>query len=160
MCGIVGIVRWDRAPVAEEEIRAMCGAMVHRGPDEEGVYLGDGVGLGMRRLSIIDLDNGQQPISNEDGSVWIVFNGEIYNYVELREALVAQGYQFRGTSDTEVLLNLYRAKGTKMFPLLNGMFALAIYDQPRRQLILARDRLGKKPLYFWRHGEEFFRGGA
>jgi len=101
VCGIAGIVRWGRAPVFEDAIRSMCGAMVHRGPDEEGVYLGDGVALGMRRLSIIDLGNGQQPISNEDGSAWIVFNGEIYNYRSVRPLLEAKGHRFRTASDTD-----------------------------------------------------------
>ena len=91
MCGIAGIVRWDGRPVLEEDIRAMCAAMVHRGPDDEGIYVAPGVGIGMRRLSIIDLGNGHQPLSNEDGTVWIVFNGEIYNFESLKEELVAKG---------------------------------------------------------------------
>ncbi len=148
MCGIVGIVRWDRAPVLENEIRSMCGAMVHRGPDEEGVYLGSGVGLGMRRLSIIDLDNGQQPICNEDGSVWIVFNGEIYNYRELRRELEQKGHTFRTASDTETIVHLYEDLGPRCVDRLRGMFAFAIWDIPARRLTLARDRLGIKPLYY------------
>src|SRR6185503_2497939 len=95
VCGIAGIIRWDGQPVREDEIRAMCGVIAHRGPDDEGVYVGDGVAIGMRRLSIIDLDNGYQPISNEDGTVWIVFNGEIYNYQELRRDLQKRGHTFR-----------------------------------------------------------------
>ena len=148
MCGIVGIVRWDQAPVLENEIRSMCGAMVHRGPDEEGVYLGSGVGLGMRRLSIIDLDNGQQPICNEDGSVWIVFNGEIYNYRELRHELEQKGHTFRTASDTETIVHLYEDLGPRCVDRLRGMFAFAIWDIPARRLTLARDRLGIKPLYY------------
>ncbi len=154
MCGIAGIVRWDRAPVFEHEIRSMCGAMVHRGPDEEGVYLGDGVALGMRRLSIIDLDNGQQPISNEDGSVWIVFNGEIYNYRELRAELERKGHTFRTASDTETIVHLYEELGPRVVDRLRGMFACAIWDTRTRQLLLARDRLGIKPLYFSQRGNE------
>src|SRR6266545_3343438 len=132
----------------------MCGAMVHRGPDEEGVYLGDGVALGMRRLSIIDLDNGQQPISNEDGSVWIVFNGEIYNYRELRAELERKGHTFRTASDTETIVHLYEELGPRVVDRLRGMFACAIWDTRTRQLLLARDRLGIKPLYFSQRGNE------
>jgi asparagine synthase (glutamine-hydrolysing) len=157
VCGIAGIVRWDRAPVFEHEIRTMCGAMVHRGPDEEGVYLSDGVALGMRRLSIIDLDNGQQPISNEDGSVWIVFNGEIYNYRELRRQLEQKGHTFRTASDTETIVHLYEDFGERAVDHLRGMFAFAIWDTRTRRLLLARDRLGIKPLYYsQRDGELVF----
>src|SRR5262245_46858633 len=152
MCGIAGIVRADGRPVLEREIRAMCGAMTHRGPDEEGVYLGDGVGLGMRRLSIIDLENGRQPVSNEDGTVWVVFNGEIYNYRELRSLLVRRGHVFRTGSDTEVIVHLYEDFGSKAVSYLSGMFAFGVWDQRRRQLLLARDRLGIKPLYYTEAG--------
>jgi asparagine synthase (glutamine-hydrolysing) len=148
MCGIAGIVRVDGRPVLEREIRAMCGAMTHRGPDEEGIYLGEGVGLGMRRLSIIDLENGQQPVSNEDGSVWVVFNGEIYNYRELRGLLTRRGHVFRTASDTETIVHLYEDFGSKAVGYLSGMFAFAVWDERRRQLLLARDRLGIKPLYY------------
>ena len=157
MCGIAGIVRWDHAPVFEHEIRSMCGAMAHRGPDDEGIYLGDGVALGMRRLSIIDVDNGRQPVSNEDGSVWIVFNGEIYNYQELRRDLERSGHTFRTASDTETIVHLYEELGPRCVDRLRGMFAFAIWDVPRRRLLLARDRLGIKPLYFAeRDGELLF----
>ena len=148
MCGIAGIVRMDGRPVLEGEIRSMCGAMAHRGPDEEGIYLGEGVGLGMRRLSIIDLQNGQQPVSNEDGTVWVVFNGEIYNYRELRGLLTRRGHVFRTASDTETIVHLYEDFGSKAVGYLAGMFAFAIWDERRRQLLLARDRLGIKPLYY------------
>jgi asparagine synthase (glutamine-hydrolysing) len=135
----------------------MCGAMVHRGPDEEGVYLGDGVALGMRRLSIIDLDHGQQPICNEDGSVWIVFNGEIYNYRELRRDLERKGHTFRTASDTETIVHLYEDLGPRCVDPLRGMFAFAIWDVRQRRLLLARDRLGIKPLYYAeRDGELLF----
>jgi asparagine synthase (glutamine-hydrolysing) len=148
VCGIAGIVRAEGRPVFEREVRAMCGAMTHRGPDEEGIYLSDGVGLGMRRLSIIDLENGQQPVSNEDGTIWVVFNGEIYNYRELRGLLVRRGHVFRTDSDTETIVHLYEDFGTKAVSYLCGMFAFAVWDERRRQLLLARDRLGIKPLYY------------
>jgi len=134
--------------VLEREIRAMCGAMTHRGPDEEGVYLSEGVGLGMRRLSIIDLEHGQQPVSNEDGTIWVVFNGEIYNYRELRGLLARRGHVFHTESDTETIVHLYEDFGTKAVGYLCGMFAFAVWDERRRQLLLARDRLGIKPLYY------------
>ena len=146
MCGIAGIVRWDGRPVLEHEIRDMCGVMVHRGPDEEGIYLADGVALGMRRLSIIDLAGGQQPVSNEDGSVWIVFNGEIYNYRELRHDLQQNGHVFRTSSDTETIVHLYEDLGPRCVERLRGMFGFAIWDERKQQLLLARDRLGIKPM--------------
>jgi asparagine synthase (glutamine-hydrolysing) len=148
MCGIAGIIRWDGAPVAEPELRAMCGVMDHRGPDDDGFYFGDGVGLGMRRLSIIDLDGGQQPVANEDGTVWVVFNGEIYNYRELRRQLERRGHVFRTSSDTETIVHLYEEVGAQCVEQLRGMFALAVWDTRRRQVLLARDRLGIKPLYY------------
>jgi asparagine synthase (glutamine-hydrolysing) len=148
MCGIAGIIRWDGAPVAEPELRAMCGAIDHRGPDDEGFYFTDGVGLGMRRLSIIDLDGGHQPVTNEDGTVWVVFNGEIYNYRELRRELEQRGHVFRTSSDTETIVHLYEEAGAQCVDQLRGMFALAIWDTRRRQVLLARDRLGIKPLYY------------
>ena len=126
----------------------MCGAMVHRGPDDEGIYIGQGVGIGMRRLSIIDLDSGHQPLSNEDGSVWIVFNGEIYNYRELRRQLERRGHTFRTAGDTETIVHLYEDFGPRCVEHLRGMFAFAIWDARRRQVLLARDRLGIKPLYY------------
>jgi asparagine synthase (glutamine-hydrolysing) len=157
MCGIAGIVRWDGAPVPEQDIRSMCAAIVHRGPDDEGVYLADGVALGQRRLSIIDLEGGHQPLSNEDGTVWIVFNGEIYNYGELRRDLERRGHVFRTNSDTETIVHLYEDEGARCVERLRGMFAFAIWDERRHQLLLARDRLGIKPLYFAeRDGELIF----
>src|ERR1044071_3281972 len=148
MCGIAGLVRFDGRPVLETDVRAMCRMMAHRGPDEEVVFLGAGVGMGMRRLSIIDLDGGQQPVSNEDGTVWVVFNGEIYNYAELRRALIAKGHTFRTASDTETIVHLYEDCGPNCVDHLRGMFAFAIWDTRRRQLLVARDRLGIKPLYY------------
>jgi asparagine synthase (glutamine-hydrolysing) len=154
MCGIAGIVRWNDEPVFEHEIRAMCDQMVHRGPDDHGVYVAPGVGIGMRRLSIIGLDTGHQPMSNEDGTIWVVFNGEIYNYASLRHDLQQRGHVFKTTSDTECLVHLYEEHGRNLVEQLRGMFAFAIWDGPRRQLLLARDRLGIKPLYYTesRHG--------
>ena len=157
MCGIAGIIRWDQRPVLEHEIRAMCGAMVHRGPDDEGIYLGDGVAIGMRRLSIIDLASGHQPVSNEDGTVWVVFNGEIYNYRELRRQLQGRGHRFRTESDTETIVHLYEDYGPRCVEYLRGMFAFALWDTRRREILLARDRLGIKPLYYAeRDGELLF----
>jgi asparagine synthase (glutamine-hydrolysing) len=154
MCGIAGIVRWDGAPVAEQEIRAMCSAIVHRGPDDEGVYLADGVALGQRRLSIIDLEGGHQPLSNEDRTVWIVFNGEIYNYRELRRQLERRGHVFTTGSDTETIVHLYEEQGSRCVDQLRGMFAFAIWDERKAQLLLARDRMGIKPLYYAERGNE------
>ena len=148
MCGIAGIVRWNEQPVLEHEIRSMCDLMVHRGPDEDGVYVNGGVGIGMRRLSIIGLGNGSQPIANEDRTVWVVFNGEIYNYASLRRDLVSRGHVFRTDSDTECLVHLYEDHGARLVDHLRGMFAFAIWDTKRRQLLLGRDRLGIKPLYY------------
>jgi len=157
VCGIAGIVRWDGQPVREDEIRAMCGVMAHRGPDDEGVYIGEGVALGMRRLSIIDLSNGFQPISNEDGTIWIVFNGEIYNYQELRRDLERHGHVFRTASDTETIVHLYEEVGPRCVDRLRGMFGFAIWDTRRRQLLIARDRLGIKPMYYYeRNGTPAF----
>src|SRR5918994_2199048 len=148
MCGIAGIIRWNNEPVVEHEIRAMCRMMVHRGPDEEGIYVKDGVGLGMRRLSIIDLAGGQQPVFNEDRTVCVVFNGEIYNYQELHRQLVRAGHQFRTDSDTETIVHLYEDYGPRCVDHLRGMFGFAIWDMRQKRLLLARDRLGIKPLYY------------
>jgi len=148
MCGIAGLLRWDGEPVTEDQIRGMCQMMVHRGPDEEGVFLGRDIALGMRRLSIIDPAGGQQPICNEDRTIWVVFNGEIYNYRELRADLVRRGHRFSTDSDTETIVHLYEELGPRLVDRLRGMFAFAIWDARRRQLVIARDRLGIKPLYY------------
>ncbi len=129
-------------------VQGMCDQIIHRGPDDSGYYVEGGCALGMRRLSIIDLAGGHQPISNEDGSVWIVFNGEIYNYQELRDLLLARGHRFTTNSDTEVLVHLYEDEGAEGIARLRGMFAYAIWDVRQRRLMLARDRFGKKPLYY------------
>ena len=147
MCGIAGFVRLDQ-PAQPSLVQAMCDEIRHRGPDDEGVYVDRGCGIGMRRLSIIDLSTGHQPISNEDGSVWIVFNGEIYNYQELRAGLIARGHRFQTASDTETLVHLYEEEGVEGLKRLRGMFAFAIWDARRNRLLLARDRFGKKPLYY------------
>src|SRR6185436_8163245 len=148
MCGIAGIVRFESEPVFEHEVRSMCQMLVHRGPDEEGVYVGSGAGLGMRRLSIIDLDSSHQPICNEDRSVWVVFNGEIYNYRELRESLRARGHVLRTSGDTETIVHLYEEFGPACVEHLRGMFAFAIWDRHQQRVFIARDRVGKKPLYY------------
>ena len=147
MCGIAGfLLRNGEAQVAD--VRAMTDVIRHRGPDDEGIYTDGPCGIGMRRLSIIDLSTGHQPISNEDGSVWVVFNGEIYNYQELRQDLIRQGHQFRTNSDTETLVHLYEEEGTEGLQRLRGMFAYCIWDARKRSILLVRDRFGKKPLYY------------
>jgi asparagine synthase (glutamine-hydrolysing) len=152
MCGIAGILDLQGGPVTRGEVSSMCDAMLHRGPDEGGLHLAPGLGLGMRRLRVIDLAGGSQPVSNEDGTVWVVFNGEIYNFRELRRTLEAAGHVFRSRSDTEVIVHLYEERGAACVEELRGMFAFALWDGPRRQLLLARDRLGVKPLYWAQSG--------
>ena len=149
MCGIAGKVYADPSRrVNEETVRTMCRRLVHRGPDDEGYFNGGQVGLGMRRLQVIDIAGGGQPISNEDGNLWIVFNGEIYNYRALRCQLEAQGHVFSTQSDTETILHLYEQEGEKCVEKLRGMFAFALWDCRRGSLFVARDRLGKKPLFY------------
>jgi asparagine synthase (glutamine-hydrolysing) len=148
MCGIAGLMSLDERPVSLVDVRRMCAALFHRGPDEDGYYLGSHVGLGMRRLRIIDLETGSQPVRNEDGTVWVVLNGEIYNYRQLRRGLERTGHRFYTASDTETIVHLYEEQGVRCVESLRGMFAFALWDERRRQLLLARDRLGIKPLYF------------
>src|SRR5215510_16594676 len=149
MCGICGICLTDlQARVDPDLLNAMNDSLAHRGPDGQGVYITGAVGLGHRRLSIIDLATGDQPIFNEDHSIAIVFNGEIYNYKELRDDLIKKGHRFRTTGDTEVIVHLYEERGIDCVRDLNGMFAFAIWDAPRHRLFLARDPLGEKPLYY------------
>src|SRR2546427_11869431 len=131
MCGIAGILGFDQRPVFLNEPRRMCDAISHRGPDDEGVYLRAGVGLGMRRLSIIDLKTGRQPVSNEDGSIWVVFNGEIYNFKDLRQELLARGHSFYTATDTETIVHLYEEYGTACVQRMRGMFAFAGWDERR-----------------------------
>ncbi|MEK6857514.1 MAG: asparagine synthase (glutamine-hydrolyzing), partial [Nanoarchaeota archaeon] len=151
MCGITGF-NWDD----KELVRKMCDSISHRGPDGEGCYNDDLVSLGHRRLSIIDLsDNGKQPMSNSNGSIWITFNGEIYNYLEIKMDLEKKGYFFRSKSDTEVIIHAYEEYGEECLHLLNGDFAFAIYDVNKKIIFLARDRLGIKPLYYFAEEDKF-----
>jgi asparagine synthase (glutamine-hydrolysing) len=153
MCGICGAVWTDAtSALGRESLSAMIDRLVHRGPDDSGVHVDGHAALGFRRLSIIDLAGGHQPLSNEDGTIWVIFNGEIYNFPALRRRLEAKGHTLRSRGDTEVLVHLYEDEGTRMFSLLRGMFALAIWDAPRRTLVLARDRMGQKPLIY-RHAQ-------
>ncbi len=154
MCGFAGLVRLDGGPIDEALLARMTRVIAHRGPDGEGLrtLAGGQVGLGFRRLAILDLsDVGMQPMSNEDGSVWVAFNGEIYNHAELRERLVARGHVFRSRTDTEVLVHLWEDEGPDLVHSLRGMFAFAIFDERARTLCLARDRLGIKPLFVAEH---------
>jgi asparagine synthase (glutamine-hydrolysing) len=149
MCGIVGTFNLTRGPsIREAAIRQMLAMIRHRGPDQFGIYLDDQVGLGSARLSIIDLSSGQQPIANEDETMWIVFNGEAFNYVELRPGLEARGHHFATNTDTEVILHLYEELGPACLERLNGQFAIAIWDTREQTLFLARDRLGVRPLFY------------
>src|SRR5216683_7088803 len=147
MCGICGVAGGDPSE-GRELVARMCGSMVHRGPDDEGTVQLDGVTLGMRRLSIIDLEGGHQPMHNEDSTVWVIQNGEIYNHIELRELLLASGHTFNTQSDTEVLVHGYEQWGEEMVERLNGMFAFAVLDRRRGAVLLARDRMGIKPLHY------------
>lgn len=148
MCGIVGQARSDRAVCDQTTIERMCEAITHRGPDSRGVHVEPGVGLGIQRLRVIDLVDGDQPIFNEDGTVVVVLNGEIYNFRELREELRARGHVFSCGADTEVIVHLYEELGEACVERLHGMFALAIWDRTKAKLTVARDRLGKKPLFY------------
>lgn len=155
MCGIAGIADSGGGDVERSDLSRMCGTLVRRGPDEEALYLDNGIGLGLRRLSIIGLEKGRQPVHNEDGSIVVVMNGEIYNYRELREELESRGHQFASNTDTETIAHLYEERGEECVTELRGMFAFAIWDRRRRQLFLARDRIGIKPLYYGQVGKRF-----
>ncbi len=155
MCGIVGLLTSKAVNIPKHEtLKAMRDVLLHRGPDEAGEYIrpldekGPFVFFGHRRLSIIDLAGGRQPLSNEDGTVWVTFNGEIYNFKGLREELKGRGHQFRTVSDTEVIAHSYEEYGEECFKRFNGMFAIGVWDEKKNRLILSRDRLGKKPLYY------------
>ncbi len=154
MCGIAGIVSFtglsDQAPALAV---AMRDELTHRGPDEAGLHCDRFAALGHRRLSIVDLGNGQQPMCNEDGTIWIVFNGEIYNHGEIRPTLEAKGHRYRTHSDTETIIHAYEEWGDGCVDQLRGMFAFAIWDAPRKRLLLVRDRLGVKPLYYHLDGD-------
>src|SRR5690349_479572 len=151
MCGIAGIVSFDpRDRVDAVRLTLMRDVMRHRGPDGEGLFFDGPVGLAHRRLSIVDVAGGHQPMSNEDGSVWVSFNGEIYNHADLRPGLERKGHQFRTHCDTEAIVHLYEEEDESAFARMIGMFAIAIYDRRRDRTVLARDRLGIKPLYYTR----------
>src|SRR5436190_9677080 len=149
MCGICGIFETRNEPIVHRStLKAMADTLYHRGPDDEGFYCCGGIGLGFRRLAIIDLEGGHQPLSNEDETIWIAFNGEIYNFEELNRRYLSNGHQFKTRSDTETIVHLYEEIGEACFAEMRGMFALALWDGRRKRLLLARDRLGKKPLYY------------
>lgn len=151
MCGICGFCYLDSGrPVDRGVLERMCAVIVHRGPDEGGIHIDASVGLGMRRLSIIDLESGSQPIFNEDQSICVVFNGEIYNFQPLRAELEGRGHRFDSDGDTEVIVHLYEEYGVHFVTRLNGMFAIALWDRAKRRFLLVRDRLGQKPLYYAR----------
>ena len=157
MCGISGILNIkDPAPIDINNLKRMTYALHHRGPDETGAYVDDWIGLAQSRLSIIDLNSGSQPIHNEDKSIWIVFNGEIFNYPEIRESLVKLGHRFYSTSDTEVILHLYEEKKEKCLDDLNGQFAFAIWDSNKKELFVARDRVGILPLFYKESQDKFY----
>src|SRR6267378_4492466 len=158
MCGICGVFSGDATyPVTEKVLVSMRDLMARRGPDDAGHYLRSGAALGSRRLSILDLsDRGHMPMSTEDGRYCITYNGEVYNFRELRQVLESRGYTFRSNSDTEVVLKLYVEYGPEMLNRLNGMFAIAIWDEQERTLFLARDRLGIKPLYYAEQDGRFY----
>lgn len=161
MCGICGFASFNRKYASEirhSTVHSMNNTIIHRGPDSEGIYDGEWLTLGMRRLSIIDLNTGNQPIYSYNNTKVLVFNGEIYNYVELKENLADKGYIFRTTSDTEVIANLFEEYGAKSFEMLDGMFAIALYDIYERKLYLVRDRMGEKPLYYYLDGEKIIFG--
>src|SRR6476659_9089789 len=156
MCGICG--KYSPSGVKTEEINAMLSTIRHRGPDDSGCYVRANIGLGSRRLSIIDLETGNQPISNEDGKVWVIYNGEMYNYKSLRAQLESKGHLFRTNSDTEVIVHLYEEMGERCVEQISGMFAFALWDESQQKLFLARDRIGQKPLFYVQDGSEFLFG--
>ena len=156
MCGICG--KYSPSGIKTEELNAMLNTIVHRGPDDSGCYVNANIGLGSRRLSIIDIETGNQPISNEDGTVWVVYNGEIYNYPTLRIQMEAKGHLFHTNSDTEVIVHLYEEFGEHCVDHLGGMFAFALWDERQQKLLLARDRIGQKPMFYSRDGADFLFG--
>lgn len=158
MCGIAGIVGSSEHVIDAAEVHRMCQTIIHRGPDDEGIYAKGPVGLGMRRLSIIDIAGGHQPIHNEDKSIWIVFNGEIYNFPELRRELEQKGHKFYTNTDTEAIVHLYEDLGADCLKKLRGMFGIALYDERRQYLLLGRDRVGKKPLHYALHDGRLYFG--
>ena len=155
MCGIYGVITFDGAPGSPDTLRAMGNVTIHRGPDDDGMHVDGPCAIGMRRLSIIDVAGGHQPLRSSDGSLWLVCNGEIYNYRELRAELEARGHTFLTHSDCEVILGLYREMGSAFVDRVNGMFGFALWDAVRRKLIVGRDRLGIKPIYTLQDGKRF-----
>ncbi|WP_175419872.1 asparagine synthetase B [Marinitoga sp. 1154] len=158
MCGINGFFQFGNKAKLEKEqiknvIKTMNDKIIHRGPDEEGIYVNNNIGLGMRRLSIIDLSEGSQPIYNEDKTLVIVFNGEIYNFLELRDLLISKGHIFKTHSDTEVIIHSYEEFGVDCVNYFDGMFSFAIYDIKNKKLFIARDRIGEKPLYYFKNDD-------
>ncbi len=154
MCGIAGVLNLkEPGSISSDLIEKMISTLYHRGPDESGIYLDDWIGLGHTRLSIIDLSSGTQPIHNEDETLWIVYNGEVFNYPELKQDLLNKGHRFYTTTDTEVILHLYEEEGPTCLDLLNGQFAIAIWDLRKKELFLARDRVGIRPLYYTIQGD-------
>ena len=159
MCGITGKLNLEKQNFIDiSELKQMTDAIHHRGPDDKGFYINENIGFGFRRLSIIDLNTGHQPLSNEDGSIWIVFNGEIYNFLELREILTQQGHIFKTKTDTETIVHLYEQHGVNCLQYLRGMFSFAIWDDKRKELFCARDRFGIKPFYYYMDNEKFVFG--
>ena len=158
MCGIAGAVNFNGAPVSPQDVKEMCRRLVHRGPDEEGYHVSEHAVLGVQRLKIVGLVNGSQPVSNQAGTVFCVFNGEIYNYRELRESLIEEGYVFKTSTDAEVIVHLYDKLGLSFVKSLRGMWAIALYDTTQRRLVLAKDIAGKKPLHYHvtKHGNVIF----
>jgi asparagine synthase (glutamine-hydrolysing) len=149
MCGICGIASPASAePIDRSLLETMCRTIIHRGPDDEGSYATQTVALGVRRLSIIDLEGGHQPLANEDGTIWVAHNGEVYNFPELREELISRGHQFSTRTDTETIIHSYEEWGEEFVQRLRGMFVFALWDEKKRRLLLVRDRLGVKPLYY------------
>ncbi|MEM4248260.1 MAG: asparagine synthase (glutamine-hydrolyzing), partial [Candidatus Nanoarchaeia archaeon] len=155
MCGIAGIAKFNGQEVFEQELAPMNDALSHRGPDGQGIKIVGNAGLAHRRLSIIDLESGAQPMCNEDGSIWISFNGEIYNFREIRKYLISKGHIFKTNSDTEAIIHLYEELGEECPSKLNGMFAFAILDTRKKKIFLARDRLGQKPLFYFCDSAKF-----
>lgn len=155
MCGIAGILKTDGGCVDREQLTKMIATLGHRGPDAQGIYAANVIGLAHARLSIIDPEGGSQPMSIANGKIWITFNGEIFNYIELREELLRQGHEFTTRSDTEVILHLYQEEGESCVRRLNGQWAFAIWDAPRRKLFLSRDRMGVKPLFYTQTSDSF-----
>lgn len=159
MCGICGILGSEREKTIQQaDLRRMVQPILHRGPDDEGFYIHENLGFGFRRLSIIDLHNGHQPLSNEDGTIWIVFNGEIYNFKELRSELIEKGHVFKTNTDTETIVHLYEELGSKCVSKLRGMFAFAIWDSKNKTLFCARDRFGIKPFFYYQDKNQFLFG--